>query len=83
MIVTLEYTVPMSSFQVNESEMRNREKFRNVLVRNFNDFIEDGMNGNSRDIDAFKSAFEEVSHIVYPDMLVPKEILDVSETQIL
>ena len=83
MIVTLEYTVPMSSFQVNESEMRDREKFRNTLVRNFNDFIEDGMNGNSRDIDAFKSAFEEVSHIVYPDMLVPKEILDVSETQIL
>ena len=83
MIVTLEYTVPMSSFQVNESEMRDREKFRNTLVRNFNDFIEDGMNGNSRDIDAFKTAFEEVSHIVYPDMLVPKEILDVSETQIL
>ena len=83
MIVTLEYTVPMSSFQVNESEMRNREKFRNTLVRNFNDFIEDGMNGNSRDIDAFKSAFEKVSHIVYPEMLVPKEILDVSETQIL
>ena len=83
MIVTLEYTVPMSSFQVNESEMRDREKFRNTLVRNFNDFIDDGMNGNSRDIDAFKTAFEEVSHIVYPDMLVPKEILDVSETQIL
>lgn len=83
MIVTLEYTVPMSSFQVNESEMRNREKFRNVLVRNFNDFIEDGMSGNSQDIDAFKSAFEAVSHIVYPEMLVPKEILDVSETQIL
>ena len=83
MVVTLEYTVPMSSFLVNESEMRNREKFRNILVKNFNDFIEDGMNGNSRDIDVFKSAFEAVSHIVYPEMLVPKEILDVSETQIL
>lgn len=83
MPLNLKYDVPLGSFFVNETEFRSREKFRSKLIEGFNEFIDDALEDEIPDTNAFRLAFEKVSGIVYPEMLVPKEILDVSETQIL
>jgi CRISPR-associated helicase Cas3 len=81
--VSLEYVVPLGSFWVNEAELNNRERFRSKLVDGINSFIDDAMEGNIGDTGSFRTMFKQVSRIVYPDMLMPKEVLDVSEAQIL
>lgn len=83
MVVNLEYIVPLGSFSVNETELKNREKFRNKLVGAFNGFMDDVFEDDYSDKSQIKTTFEQVSRIVYPEMLMPKEIQDVSESQII
>ncbi len=81
--VDMKYAVPCGTFTVSTLEFNNRETFRRKLIYAFNDFVDVLLSEDGDVQDGLKSTFERFSKVVYPDMLMPKEVIDSCENQIL
>lgn len=84
--VELEFNVPNDTVRVNLYELHDRQKFKKKYCNNISDFLSEAFEDFEDfgfSISDMQDCLQQVIEIIYPDMLMPKEVESASESQII
>ncbi|WP_393971563.1 DEAD/DEAH box helicase [Oxyplasma meridianum] len=82
-LVELEFRLPLGTLRVTERELFDRKGFATSYCKKISSYLLDVFEGYGIDISEMTTNFRQLVEIIYPNMLMPKEVELASESQII